>query len=161
MIHEDYQRARKGISTVYSDHFAALTDSRRQLTIILALPVLGMLAIVLGLPPQLDANQENLVVMAAYFFAIVLGVWYLLKRSDKLYGNLYGRMTDAEVKAIRLERDLNDPARLLNDLAEDGLDFTAMLGPAEPTASEQSGEGEKQPVADLDFSTALEVESDA
>ena len=51
LIHEDYQRARKGISTVYSDHFAALTDSRRQLTIILSIPVLGMLAIVLGLPP--------------------------------------------------------------------------------------------------------------
>ena len=162
MIHADYQRARKGISTVYSDHFAALTDSRRQLTIILSMPVLGMLAIVLGLPPQLDTNQDNLVVMAAYFFTIVVGVWYLLKRSDKLYGNLYGRMTDAEVKAIRLERDLNDPARLLNDLADDGLDFTAILGPAEPSASQStSNEGDKHPVADLDFTTATEVESDA
>jgi len=121
-----------------------------------------MLAIVLGLPPQLDTNQDNLVVMAAYFFTIVVGVWYLLKRSDKLYGNLYGRMTDAEVKAIRLERDLNDPARLLNDLADDGLDFTAILGPAEPSASQStSNEGDKLPVADLDFTTATEVESDA
>lgn len=162
MIHEDYQRARKGVSTVYSDHFAALVDSRRQLTIILSIPVLGMLAIVLGLPPQLDPNQDNLVVMAVYFFTIVLGVWYLLKRSDKLYGNLYGRMTDAEVKAIRLERDLNDPARLLNDLADDGLDFSAMLGPSEPSPAETgSSDGEKQPVGDLDFSTAMEVESDA
>ena len=31
LIHEDYQRARKGTSTVYSDHFEALKDSRRQL----------------------------------------------------------------------------------------------------------------------------------
>ena len=169
LIHEDYQRARKGISTVYSDHFAALTDSRRQLTIILSIPVLGMLAIVLGLPPQLDTNQDNLVVMAAYFFAIMLGVWYLLKRSDKLYGNLYGRMTDAEVKSIRIERDLNDPARLLNDLAEDGLDFGALFGGSStgaatgaPTGGATDGQdSDKQPVADIEFGTATEVESDA
>lgn len=161
LIHEDYQRARKGTSTVYSDHFAALTDSRRQLTIILSLPVLGMLAIVLGLPPQLDANQDNMVVMAAYFFSIMLGVWYLLKRSDSLYGNLYGRMTDAEVKSIRLERDLNDPARLLNDLAEDGLDFTAILSSDGGSSAPTSSDDEKLPVGDLDFSSAMEVDADA
>jgi hypothetical protein len=135
LIHEDYQRARKGISTVYSDHFEALTDSRRQLTIILSLPVLGMLAIVLGLPPQLATDSSNLGIMAAYFFVIMVGVWYLLKRSDKLYGNLYGRMTDAEIKAIRIERDLGDPARLLNDLADEGLDFAAILGDPTPVPS--------------------------
>jgi hypothetical protein len=123
-----------------------------------------MLAIVLGLPPQLDANQDNMVVMAAYFFSIMLGVWYLLKRSDSLYGNLYGRMTDAEVKSIRLERDLNDPARLLNDLADDGLDFTAMLsGGDEARGINESEEPDvgKQPVGDLDFSSAMEVDADA
>ena len=135
LIHEGYQRARKGISTVYSDHFEALTDSRRQLTIILSLPVLGMLAIVLGLPPQLATDSSNLGVMAGYFFVIMVGVWYLLKQSDKLYGNLYGRMTDAEIKAIRIERDLGDPARLLNDLADDGLDFAAILGDPTPVPS--------------------------
>ena len=165
LIHEDYQRARKGISTVYSDHFVALTDSRRQLTIILSIPVLGMLAIVLGLPPQLSADQNNLAAMAVYFFAIMLGVWYLLKRSDKMYGNLYGRMTDAEVKSIRIERDLNDPARLLNDLADEGLDFGAILGePVPSVASASGGEVAKDPVdlspnsEDIDAST--EVESD-
>ncbi len=158
LIHEDYQRARKGISTVYSDHFEALKDSRRQLTIILSLPVLGMLAIVLGLPPQLSTDGDNLLVMASYFFIIMVGVWYLLKRSDKMYGNLYGRMTDAEIKSIRIERDLGDPARLLNDLADDGLDFTAILG---EEASEPEDDATKQPAADLDFSTSSEVESDA
>ncbi len=59
LIHEDYQRARKGISTIYSDHFEALSDGRRQLTIILSIPVLGMLAIVLGLPPQLSAEHSE------------------------------------------------------------------------------------------------------
>ncbi len=47
-----------------------------------------------------------------------------------MYGNLYGRLTDAEIKSIRIERDLGDPARLLNDLADDGLDLTSLLGPA-------------------------------
>ena len=162
LIHEDYQRARKGTSTVYSDHFEALKDSRRQLTIILSIPVLGMLAIVLGLPPQLSTGSDNLVVMAAYFFIIMLGVWFLLKRSDKMYGNLYGRMTDAEIKSIRIERDLSDPARLLNDLADDGLDFSAILGeraPA-PAAAASAGETEKPAASDLELDTDTEVESD-
>ena len=120
---------------MYSDHFEALKDSRRQLTIILSIPVLGMLAIVLGLPPQLSTDSTNLVAMAAYFFIIMAGVWFLLKRSDKMYGNLYGRMTDAEVKSIRIERDLSDPARLLNDLADEGLDFSAILGERAPVAA--------------------------
>ena len=162
LIHEDYQRARKGTSTVYSDHFEALKDSRRQLTIILSIPVLGMLAIVLGLPPQLSTGSDNLVVMAAYFFIIMLGVWFLLKRSDKMYGNLYGRMTDAEIKSIRIERDLSDPARLLNDLADDGLDFSAILGeraPA-PAAAASAGGTENPAASDLELDTDTEVESD-
>ena len=157
LIHEDYQRARKGISTVYSDHFEALKDSRRQLTIILSIPVLGMLAIVLGLPPQLSTDTDNLVAMVSYFLIIMVGVWFLLKRSDKMYGNLYGRMTDAEIKSIRIERDLGDPARLLNDLADDGLDFTAILGEDAPEPAEEPA---KVPASDLDFSTTSEVESD-
>ncbi len=165
MIHEDYQRARKGTSTVYSDHFEALKDSRRQLTIILSLPVLGMLAIVLGLPPQLSTDRDNLLMIAAYFFLIMFGVWYLLKRSDKMYGNLYGRMTDAEIRSIRIERDLSDPARLLNDLADDGLDFSAILGepspePAAAPAPIVVGEV-KQPDNDPDHGTSAEVEDDA
>ncbi|MGB0515355.1 MAG: hypothetical protein ACPGKR_00230 [Poseidonia sp.] len=157
LIHEDYQRARKGVSTVYSDHFEALKDSRRQLTIILSIPVLGMLAIVLGLPPQLSTDTDNLVAMVSYFLIIMIGVWFLLKRSDKMYGNLYGRMTDAEIKSIRIERDLGDPARLLNDLADDGLDFTAILGEDAPEPAEEPA---KAPAGDLDFSTTSEVESD-
>ena len=40
---------------------------------------------------------------------------------------LYGRLTDIEVKAIRIERDLSDPARLLNDLANDGINLDAIF----------------------------------
>jgi hypothetical protein len=89
----------------------------------------------------------------------MFGVWYLLKRSDKMYGNLFGRMTDAEIRSIRIERDLSDPARLLNDLADDGLDFSAILGEPAP-ASVVVGELEKQPVTDIDFESSSEVESD-
>ena len=168
VIHEDYQRARKGVSTVYSDHYEALTDSRRQLTIILSMPVLGMLGIVLGLPPQLVTDSDNLVVLTTYFVVIMVGVWYLLKRSDKLYANLYGRMTDAEIKSIRIERDLGDPARLLNDLADDGLDFGAMLGEASsgssssgmPASPSPSSDAEKEPLGELDFNLSTEVDTD-
>ena len=71
------------------------------------------------------------------------------------------RDRDAEVKSIRIERDLGDPARLLNDLAEDGLDFSAILGESPSDVSTPAAEEDKQPAADLDFSPSTEVESDA
>jgi hypothetical protein len=58
---------------------------------------------------------------------VMIGVWTLLAKSDKMYGNLFGRLTDVEVKATRIERDLGDPARLLNELADDGLDLTTIF----------------------------------
>lgn len=127
LIHEDYQRARKGVSTLYADHFQALADSRRQLRIILALPVFGLLGVVLGIPPQVDTSQENLMTIAAYIVVLSMGVWVLVRRADSMYGTLYGRLTDIEVKAIRIERDLSDPARLLNDLANDGINLDAIF----------------------------------
>lgn len=130
LIHEDYQRARKGNATVYADHFQALKDGRRQLTLILALPILGLYAVILGVPPQLPDDNRNLGFLGAYFLFVVFGVWYLLRRSDKIYGNLYGRLTDVEVKSVRLDRDLRDPARLLNELADDGIDFEKFFEPA-------------------------------
>jgi len=160
LIHEDYQRARKGILMIYLDYFEALADGRRQLTIILSIPVLGMLAIILGLPPQLSANSENLVVMGTYFLIIMIGVWYFLKRSDKMYGNLYGRLTDAEIKSIRIERDLGDPARLLNDLADDGLDLSSLLGPASIEIGTLPFTGEAAPEMDMTSGFETEVETD-
>jgi len=126
-IHEDYQRARKGISTIYADHFQALTDSRRQLTIILSLPLFGFVGVVLGLPPQMTPDEANLISLVGYILFSTIVVWFILRRANKLYGTLYGKLTDIEVKATRIERDLGDPARLLNDLAMDGLDLSAIL----------------------------------
>jgi hypothetical protein len=135
LIHEDYQRARRGVSTMYADHFDALKDSRRQLSVILAVPVLGFLAVVLGLPPQLYTNQTNMVSILVYITIVMLGVWMIILRADRAYGNLYGRLTDVEVKATRIERDLGDPARLFNELAGDGLNLDEIFGDVSSTAT--------------------------
>ena len=161
LIHEDYQRARKGTSTVYSDHFEALKDSRRQLTIILSIPVLGMLGIVLGLPPQLTTEGNNLVVMAAYFFLIMAGGLVLAEALGQDVRQPLRTDDGRRGASIRIERDLGDPARLLNDLAEDGLDFSAILGESDSTERAPPIEADKPPVAEVDFSPTAEVESDA
>ena len=140
-IHEDYQRARKGISTIYADHFQALTDSRRQLTIILSLPLFGFVGVVLGLPPQMTPDEANLVSLVGYILFSTIVVWFILRRANKIYGTLYGKLTDIEVKATRIERDLGDPARLLNDLAMDGLDLSAILDAPQSVASSDGQNG--------------------
>tara|TARA_Y100000766_G_scaffold278148_2_gene284531 strand:- start:27 stop:5114 length:5088 start_codon:yes stop_codon:yes gene_type:complete len=132
LLHEDYQRARKGVSTLYSDHFEELADTRRQLSVILAVPVLGMLAVVLGLPPSLSNDQTNLVSLVSYIAVVMIGVWIIIKRADSSYGSLYGRLTDIEVKSVRIERDLSDPARLFNELALEGLNIDEIFGELEP-----------------------------
>ena len=74
-------------------------------------------------------------------------VWFILRRANKLYGSLYGKLTDIEVKATRIERDLGDPARLLNDLAMDGLDLSAILeAPQSASASDVQNSGELEEV---------------
>ena len=131
LLHEDYQRARKGVSTLYADHFDELAKTRRQLIVILAVPVLGMLAIVLGIPPTLTIDRINMISLVAYVGVVIIGVWILINRADSMYGSLYGRLTDIEVKSIRLERDLGDPARLFNELAADGLNLSEIFGDVE------------------------------
>ena len=91
------------------------------------MPVFGLLGVVLGIPPQIDTSQQNLLSIAAYVVVLSIGVWFLVRRADTIYGALYGRLTDIEVKAIRIERDLSDPARLLNDLANDGINLDAIF----------------------------------
>ena len=81
----------------------------------------------MGIPPQIDTSQNNLLSIAAYVVVLSIGVSILVRRADSMYGALYGRLTDIEVKAIRIERDLSDPARLLNDLANDGINLDAIF----------------------------------
>ena len=68
-------------------------------------------------------------------------MWFVLRRANKLYGSLYGKLTDIEVKATRIERDLGDPARLLNDLAMDGLDLSAILETPQAVATSDNQNG--------------------
>jgi hypothetical protein len=98
-------------------------------------PVLGFIAVVLGLPPQLYNDQNNMVSLVVYITIVMLGVWFIIQRADRAYGNLYGRLTDVEVKATRIERDLGDPARLFNELAGDGLNLDEIFGDLSSTAT--------------------------
>jgi uncharacterized membrane protein len=135
LIHEDYQRARKGISTLYSDHFDVLSDSKRQLSIILAMPVLGMIGVILGFPPQINADSSNMLTLVGYLATVIVGVVFIIWNANRMYGSLYGRLTEIEVQASRIERDLGDPARLLTELASDGLDISSIISQPRPNVA--------------------------
>jgi uncharacterized membrane protein len=159
LIHEDYQRARKGISTLYSDHFDVLNDAKRQLSIILAMPILGMVIVILGIPPQMSPDANNLSSLIGYIALVILGVWFLIWKANKLYGGLYGRLTDVEVKATRIERDLGDPARLLTELARDGIDLSSIISTPRPTI-QADGEASTDEVNAWDEDMDVLLESD-
>ena len=150
VLHEDYQRQRKGLSTVYADHFEALSDTQRALTTILALPIFGFMLIVMGVPAQVPENNLNGATLLAYLIVVSFGVIYILRRSNRTYGRIYGRLTDIETASARIERDLADPARLLGDLAEDGLGLADLLDEASQAARDmsESVDWDDQEVAD-------------
>ena len=169
LIHEDYQRARKGISTLYSDHTSALSDAKRQLSIVLSMPVLGMIAVILGVPPQINPNSSNMLSLVGYLVLVIGGVIFIIWNSNRMYGTLYGRLTEVEIQASRIERDLGDPARLLTELASDGLDLSAIISPPRPNVA-AAGEASPSDVSDWDqeigiltddpdLETEVEVES--
>jgi hypothetical protein len=92
-------------------------------------------------------DEANLISLVGYILVTTMIVWFVLRRANKLYGSLYGKLTDIEVKATRIERDLGDPARLLNDLAMDGLDLSAILeSPQSVPASDVQNGGELEEV---------------
>lgn len=159
LIHEDYQRARKGISTLYSDHFDVLSNAKRQLSIILAMPILGMVGVILGIPPQMNPNSTNSFTLVAYLAIVIVGVAFLIWNANRMYGSLYGRLTEVEVQASRIERDLGDPARLLTELASDGLDISSIVN--QPRAvSSISGEATSSEVIDWDQDVGVLMEDE-
>ena len=159
LIHEDYQRARKGISTMYSDHVEVLTNSRRQLSIILAMPILGMITVVLGIPPQMNPDSTNMMSLILYVVVVIVGVWLLIWQSNRMYGSLYGRLTEVEVKSNRIERDLGDPARLLTELASEGIDLSSIISAPQPSVAAE-GEATPEDIHDWDeeINTLLDEE---
>ena len=150
LIHEDYQRARKGISTLYSDHFDVLSNSKRQLSIILAMPILGMIGVILGFPPQMNPDSANMFSLVSYLIIVVVGVTFLIWYANRMYGSLYGRLTEVEVQASRIERDLGDPARLLTELASDGLDISSIISQPRSTAAAALGNAPESTVINWD-----------
>ena len=72
-------------------------------------------------------DSSNFITIIGYVLLVILGVWLVVWRANRMYSNLYGRLTELEVKTGSLERDLGDPARLLTELATDGLDLSGIL----------------------------------
>ena len=161
LIHEDYQRARKGISTLYSDHFDVLSNAKRQLTIILAMPILGMIGVILGVPPQMSPDSANMFSLVSYLVIVMFGVTFLIWNANRMYGSLYGRLTEVEVQASRIERDLGDPARLLTELASDGLDISSIISQPRSTAAAAIGNAPESVVIDWDQDVGVLMEGES
>ena len=159
LIHEDYQRARKGVSTLYSDHYEVLSNAKRQLSIILAMPVLGMIGVIIGFPPQLSSSSENVVSLVAYLLVVIGGVIFLIWNANRLYGSLYGRLTEVEIQASKIERDLGDPARLLTELASDGLDLSSLISQPKPNIAAE-GDASSSDIAKWDEETNILLETE-
>ena len=159
LIHEDYQRARKGISTLYSDHFDVLSNAKRQLSIILTMPILGMVGVILGFPPQMSPDSANMFSLVGYLVIVIVGVTFLIWNANRMYGSLYGRLTEVEVQASRIERDLGDPARLLTELASDGLDISSIINQPRASAA-ASGQASQSEVAEWDEDIDILMEED-
>ncbi len=127
LVHEDYQRAKQGQSTIYTDHYSALKDARRQLTRILSVPVLGTMILILGLPPRLNPDPMNIAMLIAYLVIVIGGVWFIIRTAESTYGNIYNKIIEINNRSDRLQAELGDPARLLTELARSGLDMSAIL----------------------------------
>ena len=77
-----------------------------------------------------------------------------------MYGSLYGRLTEVELQASRIERDLGDPARLLTELASDGLDISAIISKPKPNVA-ASGSASFADVVNWDEDVSALTEDDS
>tara|TARA_B100000282_G_C31690245_1_gene471162 strand:+ start:82 stop:480 length:399 start_codon:yes stop_codon:yes gene_type:complete len=75
-----------------------------------------------------------------------------------MYGSLYGRLTEVEVQASRIERDLGDPARLLTELASDGLDISSIISQPRSSAAAAIGDAPESAVIDWDQDVGVLME---
>ena len=129
IIHADYQRARLGQTTLFTEHFKRLKKSRQQLTIIFTLPLLGFLMAILGFPPLLSADVLNILSLILIVGVTAISISAVLKYIDKMYGQVYSRLTVVQARLRSIERSLGDPARLLNEIAN--IDLDAVVEQAE------------------------------
>ncbi len=129
IIHADYQRARLGQTTLFTEHFKRLKKSRQQLTIIFTLPLLGFLMTILGFPPLLSGDILNILSLILIIAITAICISAVLKYVDKVYGQVYSRLTVVQARLRSIERSLGDPARLLNEIAN--IDLDAVVEEAE------------------------------
>jgi len=127
LVHEDYQRAKQGHSTIYSDHFSSLKSAKKQLTTIMVMPIFGTVLLVLGIPPRLNLDALNIVILFSYLLLVIGGVVLIISLAEKTYGSIYNRMIEINEKREKMALELGDPARLLTELARSGLDLSSVL----------------------------------
>ena len=87
--------------------------------------------------------------LVGYLVLVIGGVIFVIWNTNRMYGSLYGRLTEVEVQASRIERDLGDPARLLTELASDGLDLSGIISQPRPNVA-AAGEASPSDVSDWD-----------
>ena len=159
LIHEDYQRARKGISTLYSDHFDVLSNSKPPIDY----PCNANFRYdrcYLRIPSSNESDSANMFSLVSYLIIVVVGVTFLIWYANRMYGSLYGRLTEVEVQASRIERDLGDPARLLTELASDGLDISSIISQPRSTAAAALGNAPESIVIDWDEDVGVLMDED-
>jgi len=127
LVHEDYQRAKQGHSTIYSDHFSALKSAKKQLITIMVVPIFGTILLVLGIPPRLNIDGLNVIMLFSYLLFVIGGVVFIISLAEKTYGSIYTRMIEINEKRAKIAVELGDPARLLTELARSGLDLSSIL----------------------------------
>ena len=138
-----------------------LSNAKRQLSIILAMPILGMIGVILGFPPQMSPDSANMFSLISYLVIVIFGVTFLIWNANRMYGSLYGRLTEVEVQASRIERDLGDPARLLTELASDGLDISSIISQPRSAAAATIGNAPESVVIDWDQDVSVLMEDES
>ena len=94
----------------------------------------------LGIPTQISTDTFNVVSLFAYVCILATGVFFIVRYANNEYGSLFFRMTQVELKAQRIELDLTDPAALLADIADEGIDLSSILGEAKDAVDEAKGD---------------------
>ena len=84
---------------------------------------------ILGFPPLLSPDILNILSLILIIGFTAISISAVLKYVDKVYGQVYSRLTVVQARLRSIERSLGDPARLLNEIAN--IDLDAVVEEAE------------------------------
>ena len=107
------------------NYYKQIARSRRQLNVIFTLPILGFIFAILGFPPLVSTNILNALTLVAMVLVTFGAVFLTLKTTNKIFGQVYDRLAQVQIRLRSIERSLGDPARLLNEIAN--IDLEAIL----------------------------------